>query len=382
MRRYLPQYAALLSCCLLLASCATSGTSAGTASSARANEYFQSWPTGASPDVVGKRVAENFLARKFEFEQGKRPTLIYPEIMTWYGSLEVARLTHDTDLQQRLIKRFEPFRTDNPAVNLAHHVDFSVFGAVPLEIFMLTGDSSYLKLGVGFADRQWATPSPNGITSEARYWVDDMYMVSVLQTQAYRATHDRKYLDRNAQAMAAYLDSLQQPSGLLYHGPNTPFYWGRGDGWIAAGMSELLSELPADHPRRARILAGYQKMMATLLEYQSPEGLWRQLLDKPELWLETSGSGMYAFAMVTGVKHGWLDAKTYGPAARRAWLALVSQLDADANVQNVSVGTNVAAVEVGNNLETQYKFYQARDRKTGDLHGQGPMTWTAMALLR
>jgi unsaturated rhamnogalacturonyl hydrolase len=51
-------------------------------------------------------------------------------------------------------------------------------------------------------------------------------------------------------------------------------------------------------------------------------------------------------------------------------------------VQNVSVGTNVAAVEVGNNLETQYKFYQARDRKTGDLHGQGPMTWTAMALLR
>ncbi|MEO6525010.1 MAG: glycoside hydrolase family 88 protein, partial [Gemmatimonadaceae bacterium] len=186
----------------------------------------------------------------------------------------------------------------------------------------------------------------------------------------------------NAQAMAAYLDSLQQPSGLLYHGPGPPYYWGRGGGWIAAGLTELLSELPADHPRRARILAGYRKAMATLLTYQAPEGLWRQLVDKPELWLETSGSGMYTFAMVTGVKKGWLDAKTYGPAARRAWLALVSQLDAEANMQNVSVGTNIAAVEVGSNLDTQYKFYLARERKTGDLHGQGPMTWTAMALLR
>jgi rhamnogalacturonyl hydrolase YesR len=175
---------------------------------------------------------------------------------------------------------------------------------------------------------------------------------------------------------------LQQPNGLLFHGPGTPYHWGRGGGWIAAGMSELLSELPPDHPRRARILAGYRTMMATLLTHQSPEGLWRQLVDKPELWLETSGSGMYAFAMVTGVKKGWLDAKTYGPAARRAWLALVHQIDAQGNVQNVSVGTNIAAVEVGPDPQTQYKFYVDRARKTGDLHGQGPITWTAMALMR
>ena len=64
-------------------------------------------------------------------------------------------------------------------------------------------------------------------------------------------------------------------------------------------------------------------MMASLLKYQGADGLWRQLIDHPESWAETSSTGMFTVAMITGVKHGWLDQKTYAPAARKAWLALV-----------------------------------------------------------
>ncbi|MGI9036652.1 MAG: glycoside hydrolase family 88 protein [Pyrinomonadaceae bacterium] len=157
--------------------------------------------------------------------------------------------------------------------------------------------------------------TPDGISAEARYWVDDMYMMTMIQVQTYRATKDKKYLDRAALAAAAYLDKLQQPNGLFFHAPDSPFYWGRGNGWFAAGMAELLTDLPKNHPQYARIMKGYQTMMASLLKYQTPDGLWRQLVDKPEAWEETSGSAMFAFAMVTGVKKGWLDAKTYGAAA-------------------------------------------------------------------
>jgi len=38
-------------------------------------------------------------------------------------------------------------------------------------------------------------------------------------------------------------------------------------------------------------------MMASLLKMQGDDGLWRQLLDHPEAWPETSGTGMFAFAM-------------------------------------------------------------------------------------
>ena len=37
-----------------------------------------------------------------------------------------------------------------------------------------------------------------------------MYMLTILQLEAYRATGDKKYLDRDAQEMVAYLDKLQQ----------------------------------------------------------------------------------------------------------------------------------------------------------------------------
>jgi hypothetical protein len=74
--------------------------------------YFGNWPTGTSPKEIGKRVAENFAARKFEFEQmvktdgvekPKRQFVIYPEICAWYGSLTVAQLTRDQDPGRRKI---------------------------------------------------------------------------------------------------------------------------------------------------------------------------------------------------------------------------------------------------------------------------------------
>ena len=200
--------------------------------------------------------------------------------------------------------------------------------------------------------------------------------------QAYRATGNKIYLDRAALTVATYLDKLQQPNGLFFHAADSPFFWSRGNGWYAAGMAELLRELPANHPKRGRILAGFKTMMASLLKYQGADGLWPQLLDDPGAWSETSGTGMFAFAMVTGVKYGWLDAATYGPVARKAWLGLVQKLDANANVKDVCVGTNKAFQEVGADPATQRKFYLARSRKTGDLHGQAPILWTASALLR
>jgi len=364
------------------------------APAARAADHFKNWPAGASPKEVGKRVAENWVARSFEFEQmiaaqdGKlrprRQYVIYPEICAWYGALTVARLTKDKDLTARLIKEFDQFLTPegDKHVSRQAHVDYSVFGAVPLELYIQTKDRRYLDFGRGFADRQWDKTTPDGITAEARYWVDDMYMMNVLQAQAHRATGDVKYLDRASLATAAYLDKLQQPNGLFFHAADSPFYWGRGNGWYAAGMAELLRSLPKKHPRRARIMQGFKTMMASLLKYQAEDGLWRQLVDRPDVWAETSGTGMFAFALVTGVREGWLDAKTYGPAARKAWLGLVQHLDAESNVREVCIGTNKAFQEVGPDLNTQLKFYLDRPRKTGDLHGQAPVLWTATALLR
>src|SRR5262249_39178850 len=100
---------------------------------------------------------------------------------------------------------------------------------VPLEVFRQTKNEKCLELGKHFADAQWENPSADGITREARYWVDDMFMITALQVQAYRATGEKTFLDRAALAVAAYLDKLQQTNGLFFHAEDSPFYWSRGD---------------------------------------------------------------------------------------------------------------------------------------------------------
>jgi rhamnogalacturonyl hydrolase YesR len=334
--------------------------------------YFSDWPKGTSPQEVGKKMADHFVVSPHQYTA----TLHYSEVATWYGALTFAQLTHDDALRTGLIRKFEPLMpggAEASRIPQRRHVDDSIFGVIPLEIAIQTKDSKYLAEGKRWADRQWENPQPDGLSAETRYWIDDMYMLTMLQLEAYRATGDRMYLDRDAKEMASYLDKLQQPNGLFFHAPDVPFFWGRGDGWVAAGMAEILRDLPQDHPQRARILAGYRTMMASLLKYQGKDGMWRQLIDHEEAWPESSSSAMFTFAMITGVKNGWLDADTYGPAARKGWLAVVGYVDQNQDVTAVCEDTGKL-----NDLD----YYLARRRRTGDFHGQAPVLWAASALLR
>jgi rhamnogalacturonyl hydrolase YesR len=337
---------------------------------------FTNWPAGTSPREIGKRVADHFVATPHtNFGRPEPPTHItYPESVTWYGALSFAQLSGDKDLAAQLVARFAPlFNQESALVPPADHVDNTVFAIVPLEIYIQTNDPRFRELGLQLADKQWESPTPEGLTSQTRFWIDDMYMVTAVQVQAYRATRDAKYLDRAAQEMAAYLEKLQQPNGLFYHAPDVPFFWGRGDGWVAAGMTELLRSLPANDPRRARIMDSYRKMMATLLKYQAKDGMWRQLIDHPESWEESSCTAMFTFAMITGAKNGWLKDKAYAKAARKGWLALVANLEPNGDLKKTCEGT-------GKKNDLQY--YLTRARSAGDLHGQAPVLWCASALLR
>ena len=359
-----------------------------TAVSSMLREFMSDLPAAAAPAEVGKRLSENFLARTLRFEKpeagaGRYSHFHYAEALCWTGALRVARLTGDRELGQRLVARFGVYLGPAAAqiVPDGSHVDERVFGVLPLELYQLSREPPYLELGLNQADQQWASAGSDGITHEARYWIDDMYMITALQVQAYRATNNPLYLERASLCMVAYLERLQQPNGLFFHTPSSPVFWGRGNGWVAAGMTELLSEMPDAHPLRARVLRGYTLMLGTLLELQSSGGTWRQILDDESSWHESSASAMFTFAMASGVARGWLDAALFGPAVRRAWLGTLEWLDKDANLGEVCVGAGHAHHVVGDDPEAQRRYYDGLERRAGDLHGQAPLFWAVTALL-
>lgn len=365
MHKFSFQLAALSLGCVLIAGCASTGEKS-------AAHCFQNWPAGCDPKTVGEKVAANFLQRKIYYNTDG--FIVYPEVCAAFGALRFAGAAEDKALEQKLVDRYAMILTPEAGkvVSTNRHVDFHVFGALPLEIYLLQGDQRYRDFGTRMADDQWVNPRPDGLCEETRWWVDDCFMIGALQIQAYRATHDPKYADHAAVELAAYLDKLQQPNGLFFHADVSHHYWGRGNGWFAVALAEVLSSLPPDHPKYARLMDGYRQMMAALKHYQSPTGLWRQLVDNDQAWDETSCTGMFTFALTLGVQHGWLNAQEYGPVARRGWIGLCGYINPDGNVREVCIGTNQKD-------DTQY--YLDRPRAAGDLHGQAPILWCAWALL-
>jgi Raf kinase inhibitor-like YbhB/YbcL family protein len=339
--------------------------------SASASASLINYEKGRTPEEIGVRLVKNLLNRK-DYMLYENDGLHYAEACTGYSAYRFAALAGNKELLAELNKRYGSVFDANRLISKKPHVDQAVIGILPLEIFMRAGDKKFLEQGLSFADRQWQDPQADGLTSQTRWWIDDMYMVGMLQMQAYRATGEIKYADRAALQIAAYLKKLQQPSGLFYHGPGHPFYWGRGNGWVASALTEVLKSLPQNHPERSQIMDGYLKMMATLLKNQSENGMWRQLIDYQPAWPESSCTAMFTYAMITGVKYGWLKGDEYRPAVQKAWDALCAHLDGQANLGEICIGTGQ-----GDNI----KYYLNRPKVSGDLHGQAPLLWCVCELL-
>ena len=350
---------------------------------ARKNDPLTGFPEGYTPQEVGRRLAYHFVQTGHDYWGGTK-NLGYHEVCTWNGCLMWGRAIHDEVIVQKMKERFDDL-VSNHSENLPakNHVDFNMFGSLPLSLYKsFPSEDSYRLMGLSYADTQWQLPAGakesekrlarHGYTWQTRMWIDDMYMITIVQAWAYLTTGERQYIERAAHEMVKYLDELQRPNGLFYHAPDAPFYWGRGNGWMAVGMAEVLAVLPKDSPYHKPILQGYRKMMKSLLRYRNAEGLWNQLIDQPDFWTETSGSAMFTYAFIRGVKAGWLPAKTYAPAARKAWLALIPYINSDGDVTNICVGTG---------KKNDFNYYLDRPQMTGDYHGQAPYLWCAAALL-
>mgnify|MGYP002551539919 FL=1 len=339
------------------------------------------FPKGYTPEEVEERLSYRFVDSKHALYIGK--WIGYYETFTWSGALEYAAMTKNHELLKLIRDKFDYLLTEEKQyLPPKTHVDLNTFGSLALKLYRITKDKRYRDLGMSYADSQWEVPekatpeekewADKGYTWQTRLWIDDMYMITILQVEAYRVTKEIKYIDRAAKEMVLYLDRLQRPNGLFYHAPDVPFYWGRGNGWIAAGMSELLQYLPEDHKDRLRIMQGYKKMMESLKIYQNSRNIWNQLIDQDDCWSETSGSAMFAFAFIKGVKNGWLDEKEYAPLARKAWMSLVTYINEQGDVTEICIGTD---------RKNDKQYYYNRKRCVGDYHGQLAYLWCVNALL-
>jgi len=112
-------------------------------------------------------------------------------------------------------------------------------------------------------------------------------------------------------------------------------FWGVGNGWAAAGLTRVIAALPAARQAdRERVSAFLKELLDGCLALQRPDGLFHNVLDHPESFVETNLAQMLAFSIYTGVPGGWLPA-SYAAAADRMRAAARAKVDSYGFVQGV-----------------------------------------------
>lgn len=218
---------------------------------------------------------------------------------------------------------------------------------------------------VKFPDGTLARNAPRQMT----IWADDLYMSVPFLARMGKLTGDNKYFDFAIQQVEHFNNYLyDNMTGLFFHcyyndaDVNGVGHWGRCNGWLALAQCQLLNNLPANHPKRPELIKLLLRQIIGFSRYQdNATGMWHQVLDKPDSYLESSATAMFTYAVAHAVNQGWIS-PTYITIAQNGWDGLSKKVTDDGQLQDVCIGTNIAE---------DIRFYYTRPVETNDIHGLG-----------
>jgi unsaturated rhamnogalacturonyl hydrolase len=243
-----------------------------------------------------------------------------------------------------------------------------------LDYFNRVGDYIMNKQ-VKFPDGTLARNRPRKMT----LWADDLYMSVPYLARMGKLTGDNKYFDFAIKQVEQFNHYIYDAStGLYFHAfysdenMNGVARWGRCNGWVALAQVELLNNLPATHPKKPELLKLLMRQVVGFSRYQDTSGMWHQVLDRPESYLESSVTAMYVYTVAKAVNEGWIN-RRFITIAQRGWDALCKKVLADGQIQNICIGTSI---------EEDMSYYFNRPKEVNDTHGLGAFLMAGAEMIR
>lgn len=218
------------------------------------------------------------------------------------------------------------------------------------------------------------SPLPNTL------WLDDLYMSVPALAQMGKLTGDKEFTDDAVKQVLQFSKRMfNKDIGLYMHGWvkdwnfHPEFYWGRCNGWALLAMTELLDVLPENYPGQKEVLDQLKSHIHGLITLQSGNGLWHQLLNRNDSYLETSATAIYTYCIAHAINKGWIEAQAFGPAAVLGWNAIKTKVNTAGEVEGTCVGTG---------MSFDPAFYYYRPVNKAAAHGYGPVIMAGAEMIK
>ncbi|MEA3447193.1 MAG: glycoside hydrolase family 88 protein [Bacteroidota bacterium] len=229
-----------------------------------------------------------------------------------------------------------------------YHADDHCIGQLYLDLYNLFKDAEMIKdvqmrfewiMNHPSMQSIWRKDGTNRWT-----WCDALFMSPPVWTKMSAITGNKDYIDFMDKEWWATTNHLyDEEEHLFYRDENyfkmrnsnsTKLFWSRGNGWVIAGLSRILEDMPAEYPSRKYYEQLYKEMAKKIASLQSVNGLWNPNLLAHESYPspEASGSSFFCYALTWGVNNGLLCKDEYLPVIQKAWKGLNSCVQQDGNL--------------------------------------------------
>lgn len=265
-------------------------------------------------------------------------------------------------------------RTQNYRLFRSAMLDDTGGPALPYVEAALSGDEKLRLLSDAIADyihkEQYRLPDGSWVRAEPKWtvWCDDMFMGGAFLARYYDLTGDTAHLKEAAAQAMRYRDHLfDEETGLMYHawndteGRHLGAHWGRANGWYLWAVSDILLRMDESAPEFSSLLEIHNRLLKSIVGYQSGSGLWHQVLDHPETYEESSASCAFVFALARAVRKGWLP-QEYRQYAIKGWNAIESRISPDGKLSGICRSMSVQGSVEG---------YDSRETADNDPRGLG-----------
>ena len=289
----------------------------------------------------------------WQLDHGKRLYFGYSQGVGCHAMLDVWKQTGDRKYLDYVINWADTVINDKGEIHLykveTYNLDYIKPGTVLFDVWKQTGKEKY-KLAMDLLVNQLKNHPRthegafwHKLIYQHQIWLDGLYMASPFLAE-YAVTFNRPELidDVVNQFIVCAQHTYDAKTGLYYHAwdesknqrwanketGQSPNFWGRSIGWWFMALVDVLDYIPADHPKRAKLIKMINGLAETLPKYQDKTGLWYQVLDKGAVegnYLEASVSSMFMYSYAKAVNKEYID-KKYRAVAEKVYDGLMKTL--------------------------------------------------------